>query len=95
MEPHTLRTIIVGIVVFSIFGGVPLIIALLSHQQKMAALFAKNSLDSSELKARLDLMERKLSVLQQPDRSPESLRPISADGLDEVSPDQKPSRQFS
>jgi hypothetical protein len=66
MDPQTVKVVVVGVVLFTIFGGVPIILALLSHQQKMAELFAKNSLDSSELKGRLDLMEQKLSALQPP-----------------------------
>ncbi len=62
MDPQIVKMIVIGVVLFSIFGVAPVIMALLSHQQKMAQLFAKTNLDTSEVLARLELLERKLGA---------------------------------
>ena len=62
MEAQTIKVLVVGVVLFSAFAVVPVIMALLSHQQKMAQLFAKNNLETGEMAARLEALERKLGA---------------------------------
>jgi hypothetical protein len=64
MDPQVIKTLVAGLVLFGIFGVVPIVMALLSHQQKMAQLFAKSNLENLEMIARLEAMERKLSALE-------------------------------
>ncbi len=66
MDAGTLKLIMVGIVLVTVFGVVPIIMALLSHQQKMAQLFSERSKESAELQSRLAQLELKLAALQQP-----------------------------
>lgn len=64
MDIQILKLIVIGAVLLCIFGVVPLVMALLRHQQEMAELFAKNNTASNELAAKLESLEQKLNELQ-------------------------------
>ncbi|HVT13675.1 MAG TPA: hypothetical protein VHE55_15530 [Fimbriimonadaceae bacterium] len=60
----------IGVIMVGAFVVAPIIMALLSHQQKMAQLFAKQNLDQTELLHRLDLLERRLGAVTELPASP-------------------------
>lgn len=72
MDEHIVKYVMVGVVLLGAFVVAPIVMALLSHQQKMAALFAKQNLDATELLGRLDALERRLGVPVQLSQPPES-----------------------
>jgi hypothetical protein len=77
MDPHLIKAIVVCGAAFGIFGAVPIVMALLRHQQEMAKLFAKGNVDSENLAHRLESLERRLNALE---RSPTSL--AGSEGLE-------------
>ncbi|HWA82074.1 MAG TPA: hypothetical protein VG820_01470 [Fimbriimonadaceae bacterium] len=84
MNVEIVKIVVMGIIMVGAFVVTPVVMALLSHQQKMAQLFAKQNLDQSELLRRLDLLERKVASaeLAAPPPSSDDLRShLEADRL--------------
>lgn len=63
MDPQLAKYLMLGAVFVGAFVLVPIVMALLSHQQKMAALIHKTTSNASEVEARLSLLEQKLAAL--------------------------------
>jgi hypothetical protein len=82
MDPQVIKAIVVSGAIFGIFGVVPIVMALLQHQQKMAQLFAKGNLDTENLTQRLEVLERRLSALEpRPTADPKERVDLRRDSL--------------
>lgn len=62
MDVAVVKVVVIGVVMTGAFVIAPVIMALLSHQQKMAQLFARQSLDQTELLRRMEILEQRLSA---------------------------------
>lgn len=62
MDVAVVKVVVIGVVMLGAFVITPVVMALLSHQQKMAQLFARQSLDQTELLRRLEILEQRLSA---------------------------------
>ena len=76
MDAEVVKYIVLGIVGVAAFGVAPIVMALLAHQQKMAALFAKQSLDASELIKRIEILERRLGATAPAIDAPQDETPV-------------------
>lgn len=63
MDPQLAKYLMLGAVFVGAFVLVPIVMALLSHQQKMAELIHKTTSNASEVEARLSLLEQRLAAL--------------------------------
>ena len=80
MDPHIVKYIVLGVIFTGALVVAPVIMALLSHQQKMAKIFADSQRESSELASRVASLERTLNDLapaQRPVEAEERLRHLS------------------
>ena len=64
MDPAVLKTVLIAVVALCAFGVVPIVMALLAHQQKMAQLFMNREASQSELAARIACLETEVEHLR-------------------------------
>ena len=64
MDPQVVKTIVIGVSLFGIFGVVPIVMALMVHQQKMAEIFAKTNGNRDDLAKRVEVLEERLAALE-------------------------------
>ena len=63
MDPQLAKYLMLGAVFFGAFVVVPVVMAMLSHQQKMTQLLNKTNSDAEDLRALLERVEHKLDAL--------------------------------